>query len=45
MISQDKMKFLKNFNIVQKREKLVYTQLGDDLREFLEEDDSTTPES
>jgi len=45
MISQDKMKFLKHFNIVQKREKLDYTQLRDDLREFHEEDDSTTPES
>ena len=43
MISQDKMKFLKHFNISQKREKLNYTQLRDDLKELDEEGDTPTP--
>ncbi len=43
MISQDKMKFLKHFNISQKREKLDYTELRDDLKELDEEGDTLTP--
>jgi hypothetical protein len=43
MISQDKMKFLKHFNIGQKREKLDYTQLRDDLKDLDEDGDTPTP--
>jgi len=43
MISQDKMKFLKHFNIGQKREKLDYTQLRDDLKDLGEDGDTPTP--
>jgi hypothetical protein len=45
MISQDKMKFLKHFNISQKREKINYTQIRDDLREFDEEGEDKNLES
>jgi hypothetical protein len=34
---------LKNFNIQQKREKLDYKQLKDDLKEIDDEGDSETP--
>jgi hypothetical protein len=43
MISHDKRKLLKNFNIQQKREKLDYKQLKDDLKEIDDEGDSETP--
>lgn len=45
MISQDKMKLLKNYSIMPRSEKLNYTQLRDDLKELDEEGDSPTPES
>ena len=43
MISHDKRKLLKNFNIQQKREKLDYKQLKDDLKEIDDEGDSENP--
>jgi len=45
MISQDKMKLLKNYSIMPRSEKLNYTQLRDDFKELDEEGDSPTPES
>ena len=42
MISQDKMKLLKSYTMMSKSEKLNYTQLRDDLKEFDEEGDSET---
>jgi len=45
MISQDKMKILKNYTLSARNEKLDYTQLRDDLKEIDEEGDSTTSTS
>ena len=45
MISQDKMKILKNYSIMPRSEKLNYPQLRDDLKEFDDEGDSPTNET
>ena len=45
MISQDKMKILKNYSVMPKGEELNYPQLRDDLKEFDEEGDSETKPS
>jgi len=42
MISQDKMKILKNYTVMPKGQTLNYPQLRDDLKEFDEEGDSET---
>ena len=45
MISQDKMKILKNYTVLPRGEKLNYPQLRDDLKEFDDEGDSPTNET
>lgn len=45
MISQDKMKILKNYTVMPKGEELNYPQLRDDLKEFDKAGDSPTNET